>query len=1310
MDPLRSFVPIDRLHALAHGAPLPDRTTGAALLADISGFTALTEAFAAALGPQHGSEELVQILIPVFDALIAEVHQYGGSVLAFSGDAMTCWFDGDDGSRAATCALAQQRAMAPFATLPLPGGEQAALALKVAVAAGPARRFLIGDPARGVLDAPAGPTLERLGVAEELAARGEVLVDAATWAALAGAGPAGDPCTDLESGAEFHVLAGLARPAAPAPWPPLGPEAVPDEQVRPWVQPAVWDRLQHGRGAFLAELRPVVALFLRFTGIDYARPTAGARLDTFIHWVQEVLARYEATLLQLTIGEKGSYLYAAFGAPLAHPDEAARAAAAALELRTPPASCSFIRGVQIGISQGQVWTGAYGGQARRTYGVLGDAVNLAARLMQSAAPGGILVTQAVRQAAGPRFGWAALPALRVKGKAAAVPVYGLVAERTEAEQALREPGAGAPLVGRAAELAQLDAALAQARAGHGQIVGITGEAGLGKSRLVQEAARRARAAGLPVYAGAAQSYGTNTPYLAWHTVWHAFFDLDPDGTPDEIALELEDKLAEIDPALLERLPLLGPALGLPLPDNALTAALDPALRKASLEALLVACLRARAAATPLALVLEDCQWLDPLSHDLLEAVGRAIPALPVLVLLAYRPPELERLRAPQVETLPHFTAIRLAPFAPDEARRLVAARLGDDHAVAWPPDLIAQIAARGDGNPFYLEELINYLAESGVDPRDGAALAAVAWPASLQSLLLARIDQLTEQQRTVLKVASIVGRRFVRPELWGVHPDLGPPEPVSADLAELDRLDLTPLDTPEPEPAYLFKHQMTREVTYSSLPRALRARLHEQFAAWLEAGSAVAGGPPPLDLLAYHYGQSGNTAKQREYYRKAGDAAAAAYAGPSAMDYYERLLTVCPPGEERAARLALGQVLTEWGGWEAAAAHYHAALAEAETAGDTAAVGQAAHGLSRVRRYQAAWAEAETWLERARAAYDAASDAGAVSRVLSDLGDVYRALGDYERAGSLQAESIARARAAGDLHGQADALHRLGVLREKQGEYAEATALFEESMVHRRALGDRPGIALCLSELATVALDQGDYARSRALRAESLALQREVGARPGIAQMLNNLGNVLDIQGDHAGARALYDEALTVARELGEPNLIALTLGNLGLVAQAQKDYATARARLEEAQALLRDLGDISNIAVGLVNLGLLALDQADYPAAHTFFAESLAGTRALGEKFLIAYGLLGVAAATIGQATDLVSGQRAARLAGAAAGLLARIGAQLEQQDQGRLDAVRAQAAAALGADAATAAWDAGAALSWEAAVAEALANAPVA
>src|SRR5262249_43928233 len=138
-----------------------------------------------------------------------------------------------------------------------------------------------------------------------------------------------------------------------------------------------------------------------------------------------------------------------------------------------------------------------------------------------------------------------------------------------------------------------------------------------------------------------------------------------------------------------------------------------------------------------------------------------------------------------------------------------------------PAGLVEELTARAEGNPFYLEELLAYLAERGIDPRAPGRLAGLDWPTSLQSLLLARIDQLTEGQRTVLKVASIVGRRFREGQLWGVYPELGPRDNVTMCLTELDRLELTPLETPRPEPTYLFKHQMTQEVTYASVPHAL---------------------------------------------------------------------------------------------------------------------------------------------------------------------------------------------------------------------------------------------------------------------------------------------------------------------------------------------------------------------------------------------------------------------------------------------------------------------------------------------------------
>ena len=368
------YIPMDRRQALVRGESLSDWTSGAALFADISGFTPLTEALARSLGPLRGAEELTRQLNQVYDVLIAEVNRYGGSVIGFAGDAITCWFterqDQDSYpslectplcapacARAVACALAMQQAMEQFAVVELLSGETVSLAMKAAVASGPARRFIVGDPRIQLLDALAGETIVRMAAAEHEANRGDVVIDAQTAAQLGEQAQVVGWRTEAETGQRFAVVSGLTNPVEPAPWPPLEPQVLREEQTRPWLLPTVYEWLRAGVGEFL-ELRPGIALFLRFEGIDYdGDEAAGEKLDAYIRWAQRVLTRYEGSLLQLTIGDKGSFFYAAFGAPIAHEDDARRAVIATLELCTPPANLDFIQPVQIGLTQGTMRTG-----------------------------------------------------------------------------------------------------------------------------------------------------------------------------------------------------------------------------------------------------------------------------------------------------------------------------------------------------------------------------------------------------------------------------------------------------------------------------------------------------------------------------------------------------------------------------------------------------------------------------------------------------------------------------------------------------------------------------------------------------------------------------------------------------------------------------------------------------------------------------------------------------------------------------------------------------------------------------------------
>lgn len=1210
MESPTAYIPIDRRLALARGSSLPDRARGVALFADISGFTPLAEALVQELGPQRGAEELSLHLNEVYDALIDELHRYGGSAVSFTGDAMTCWFDasGTDlrpaARRAVASALSMQRAMTAFASVAIPSGHAVSLAVKIAVAAGPARRFVVGDPAIQLIDVLAGATFDRLAQAERQARKGELVLDLSALEAL-GADAAIAAWRSIETlGQRFAVVDRLNVDVPASPWPELEPGALSADQARPWLLPPVHERLQAGQGEFLAELRPAVALFLNFSGISYDDDNAAARLDAFVRHAQQTIARYNGALLSLNIGDKGSVLYAAFGAPLAHEDDPARAASVALELRAPP--LDYIRSVQMGLSQGRMRTGAYGASGCRTYGVLGDEVNVAARLMQAAAPGQILAGQAVRQSAGDQFTWGPPQALRVKGKAEPVPAFGLLGRRARRAVHHQEPKYALPMIGRAPELALIEGCLEAAAGGRGQVVGITAEAGMGKSRLVAEAARLAQARGWAGYVGECQSYGTSTSYLVWHNLWRSFFEVDPDLDAARQAASLEAQLRAIDPALAVRTPLLGAALNLPLPDNDLTATFDAQLRKTSLEALLAECVQARAAQAPLFFILEDCHWLDPLSQDLIEVVGRAITDLPVLLLLAYRPAGAP---ARLMQALPRVTEVRLTDFTPDEAAQLIGLKLQRffGPGVAAPPALVERLTARAQGNPFYIEELLNYLRDRQVALDDEAGLDHLELPASLQSLILSRIDQLSESQKSTLKVASVIGRLFRATMLWGAYPQLGSLEQIKADLQQLHRLDLTPLDVPEPELVYLFKHVITQEVAYESLPFATRAFLHEQIGLYLEqAPSEVR--EQMLDLLAHHFGLSHNQAKKREYWLKAGQAAQARYANAVAIEFYRQVMPLLPPADQVPALRQLGQVLKLTGRWDEAMAVFQQAFDLAGQLNDLSTRARCQTDIGDLFWKQAQYVEARAWLARAQLTFEMLGDDAGLGQTLHLSGTLAAQQGDLDAARALYEQSLDLRRRLDDRPSIASLLNNLGIIARFQGDPALAERLNAQGLALRRELGDRRAIANSLNNEGMLALDQGDHARARQRLEEALQLLREIGDRWGLANSLNNLANVARDQGDAAAAQALYVESLTINRELGDRLAVAYLLEDIGRLA-VRRDRAGAALRLLGAAQALRDV-----IGAPLPPAEQESLDRSLAPAREALGPDAQAAALAAGQ------------------------------------------------------------------------------------------------
>jgi tetratricopeptide (TPR) repeat protein len=573
------------------------------------------------------------------------------------------------------------------------------------------------------------------------------------------------------------------------------------------------------------------------------------------------------------------------------------------------------------------------------------------------------------------------------------------------------------------------------------------------------------------------------------------------------------------------------------------------------------------------LVIEDGQWLDPLSHDLLEAIGRAIADMPVLILFAYRPPELEHLRAPRVTGLLHTTVIELHDLSAVEAAELVALKqIHLDMPAELPPDVVDRIVARTQGNPFYIEELISYLFTLGLAPQSVAELDRLDLPTSLASLILGRIDQLSESQKTTLKVASVIGRLFRAGWLWGFYPGLGEPARIRADLDVLNRLDLTPLDQPEPELTYLFKHILTHGVAYESLPFATRSWLHGELARFIEQqyGGIL---EQFIDLLAYHYDISGIEEKRREYLYKAGMAAQAAYANAAAIDYYRRLLPLLDAEEKVPVLLQLGQVLELTGQWSEVAALYRQALTLSE--------GQ--------------------------------HNAQLRAQARNALGNLYSRRGEYNEASTALEEAQHDFVLAGDKAGVGQTLHYRGALEMRRGDLDAARALWEISLEMRRELGDESNVATLLSNLGIVAHYQGDYDGAITMYQRSLFISRRIGARLVTARALNNYGLVAREQNDFVTARELFDESLNLRREIGDRWGIANGLNNLGQIARELGDLATAETMFEESMAINREIGDKGALVYLLEDFGFLAARQQEPERALILLAAAAAQREATG-------------------------------------------------------------------------------------------------
>jgi predicted ATPase len=676
-----------------------------------------------------------------------------------------------------------------------------------------------------------------------------------------------------------------------------------------------------------------------------------------------------------------------------------------------------------------------------------------------------------------------------------------------------------------------------------------------------------------------------TSYLVWQPIWRGFFDIEPTLSFNEQMKAVENQLIRIDAGFAQRLPLLEAVLNIPISDNELTKSFDAKLRKTSLEALLVDCLQARASQTPLLIVLEDCQWIDPLSHDLLEVIGRAVADLPVMVVATLRPPEIARLQEAKISKLANYAEIRLQAFDAEEAQKLIHLKLNqyEVQTQAFPPRLVKRIIDRAEGNPFYIEELLNYL----FNQKNTDKSISFELPTSLHSLILSRLDQLTESQKTTIKVASIIGRLFRVALLWGTYPALGEKSSVQEDLLTLQQMQLTSLDPAEPELAYFFRQIVTQEVAYESLQFSTRATLHGQLAKYIEREYQHSL-EQFVDLLAFHYLRGQEWEKALQYNLMAAQAAQREFANDSAviacqraLDSASRLTDDHDTCEERIiVHEILGDVLTLTGRYDDALENYATArviVADLpRVAEQTCHLADLCRKIAEVYERRSDYETAFEWLEKGLNYLDEEKPTIEAARIYLLGAGVYHRQGKNHDAITWSEKSLTVASRMTSREAQrtmAQAYYLQGAVHHRLGNLTEAVAICQKSVDLYQKIEEIPGQARALNNLANAYSDLGAWQQASEAYHKSLDVNQQIGNIQEQGFIANNLATIHLDRGEWDEAARLFKESNEIWKQLGAALPDAVTMSNLAQVYIYQRNLDEAEKALQSSQKLFTEIG-----------------------------------------------------------------------------------------------------------------------------------------
>jgi class 3 adenylate cyclase/tetratricopeptide (TPR) repeat protein len=1015
------------------------------------------------------------------------------------------------------------------------------------------------------------------------------------------------------------------------------------------------EKILTSRHVLEGERKQVTILFADLKGstelIRDLDPEAAQRLlDPALRHMMDAVHRFEGTVNQVL----GDGIMALFGAPVAHEDHAVRACYAALAMQTAMRqyaeevrrSHGLEMQARVGLNSGEVVVRAIGNDLHMDYSAVGQTTHLAARMEQLATPGSIRLTAATLRLAEGLVQVNALGPVPVRGLTEPVEVFELVGASAIRGRLQASAARGLTrFVGRQQELTALQQALERAGAGHGQVVALVGEAGVGKSRLAYEFVHAHHTQGWSVLESASVSYGKATPYFPVIDLLKRYCHVEEHDDTRTSRAKVTGQLLTLDAALQDTVPALLSLLDA-LPEDSPFRKLDPPQRRQrTLDALKRIFLR-ESQEQPLLLVFEDLHWIDSETQTLLNSLVESLPTTPILLLVNYRP-EYQHSWGSKT----YYTQLRLDPLPPASADELLQAMLGDDAGLT---PLTQLLIARTEGNPFFLEESVRTLGETGAlvgEPgayRLAQPLASLQVPATVQAVLAARIDRLPPEEKRLLQTAAVIGTEVPWPLLQAIA-DL-PEEGLQRDLAHLQGAEFLYETRLFPERDFTFRHALTHEVAYNGLLQERRRVLHARIVEVLEAlaGDRVA---EAVERLGHHAVRGEVWDKALTYCRQAGEKAMARSAYREAVGAFEQALSALPHLPEQRdtraqaldLRLALRNALFPSGAFGNILAVLREAEALAATLDDPRRLVQVSCFLATHFNFRGAYDQASAAAQRALALATASGDVVLHALAHQYLGRVYQAQGDYRRAIDCFGQTVA------SLDG-ARRYERFGlpflpavfsraflaVCHAELGLFTEGRAFGDEGFQTAEAVEHPASLMFAAWGSGLVALRQGDLRRALPRLERAMGLCQDADLPVNFPVVAPALGTAYTLGGRVADAVPLLTQALEQAMAMdmvGFQALCRLTLGE----AQVLADHlAEAHALTERALALAHEHQERGNEADALRLLGDIAArrEPPEYGQAEAHYCQALTLAQELGMRPLQAHCHrgLGTLYATTGQ------------------------------------------------------------------------------